>query len=323
MKTGRASSGWFLAIGCVLVFCSCATSVAPRDLALEYYNIGNAYYDLKKYDKAADYYNRALSFDRTLAASKYNLAVTWVESGQAEKALPLFMALLDADPKNVKLISALAYALSRTGESEQALRLYESVLDLAPYDTTVLYNYAILLRDSGDLEKARELFAKVVAASVDDLDALLKLSGVEVSLELYAPAIGHLESYRLKKPDSSEALRLLATAYEKTQYYQKAIDACDAELKLNPRDGAVLFMKARMLLTAVADEKAGLEALDGAFAAGFSDEKQISALAESQDLVDPDVVKNHIAGRGKQNSEPKIKALPLSPSGTRYRSNPL
>jgi tetratricopeptide (TPR) repeat protein len=307
----------------MLALSSCATSVAPRDLALEYYNIGNAYYDLKKYDKAAEYFTRALSFDRTLAASKYNLAVTWVESGQAEKALPIFRALLDADPKNVKLMSALAYAMSRTGDSEKALRLYEGVLDLAPYDTSALYNYAILLRDAGDLEKAKELFAKVVAASVDDLDALLKLAGVEVSLELYTPAIGHLESYRAKKADSQEALRLLATAYEKTTYYQKAIDVCDADLKLNPKDGVILFMKARMLLTAVADEKAGLNALDKAFAAGFSDAAQIKALSESKDLVDPDVVKERIALAGKQSTDQELKAIPRPSPGTGYKSKPL
>jgi tetratricopeptide (TPR) repeat protein len=290
-----------------LSLASCATTSRQHDIAIEYYDIGNAWFELKKYDKAELYYNRALAFDRTMNASVYNLAVLYVETGKPAKALPILQKLLESDPKNVRVLSALAYANARAGENEEALRIYGDILPLVPFDAVSFFNYAVLLRGAGRLEEARAWFSKVVEAGGDDPEALFNLGSVEASLELHEKAVSHLESYLIKKPDDQFALRLLASLYARTAYYQKSLDTLDRLLRTAPGDAQALFERAYILLTAVADEKEGLAALDKAFAAGFSDEKRFDDLLAEKDLVNPDAVKGKI-DKQKQDVEAKRKA---------------
>jgi tetratricopeptide (TPR) repeat protein len=284
---------------CFTLVASCVSSVPPRDLALEYYNLGNAYFELKKYDKAADYYAKAYTYDNTLEASEYNLAVTYMESGKPEKALPIFQKLFEADPGNAKLTAALAYAYAKSGDSEKAIEVYSKILEYSPYDAVSFYNYAILLRGAGKTEEALGYFAKVYEATPDDSEALYRLSEAEMALEKYDSAVPHLESLRSKKADDLRGLRLLATAYDKTKFYDKALEICALILNRGQKDPDILFMKARILLTAVADEKNGLATLDEALAAGFNDEVLLSSLLEAPDLVNPSAVKEKIENRPK------------------------
>lgn len=60
-------------------------SVPGADVKLLYYNMGNDYFLLKQYDKAADMYAKAISADSTFAPAYLNSANVIVQANQADK----------------------------------------------------------------------------------------------------------------------------------------------------------------------------------------------------------------------------------------------
>ena len=45
---------------------SCETVVTGKELAQEYYNLGNAYYEVEKYEDAVFFYNKAIHLNNLL-----------------------------------------------------------------------------------------------------------------------------------------------------------------------------------------------------------------------------------------------------------------
>lgn len=190
----------------VILLFSCKTT--SEDISSEYYNIGNAYFDVGDYDKAIEYYSKALENDNPMENKiRYNLAVAYSESGRAEDGLVLFEYLLREDPENIKVLQSLAYTYFLMGDKEKSLHYYDQVLLLFEYDSIALFNKALILIDIEE-EKALELQGE---DSQSDDEALAD-TGEEGALQLQGE---DSQSVAASLPDDGkvEALELLEKLY--------------------------------------------------------------------------------------------------------------
>ena len=294
---------------------ACASSTRDRQIATEYFDLGNAYLDLGQYDKAITEYQSALRLDPGYVKASYNLALTYVRTKRTDDAIPILKRLLGSDGQNTQLLSALGWAYHSAGKDTDALAQYEAVIALSPADLNALYNSGIILwkldRPRDALDRLRTLLSK----SPDDADGLYAAGSVLLSLDEPAEAEDMLSRYLQKKADDVDALFLLAAADERQKKYSQALEAYGKAAAKDSSRGDALFGEARLLLTVIEDPQQGLDSLQKALDAGFKDTKAIAVLLDSPGLLEREKVEAALKDKGLLPAPPTSAAPDAGATG--------
>ncbi len=178
------SSAGVVGLVCVLVLAvgalGCQT-VVQRGLAEEYYNIGNAFFELEDYDSAIANYRRALELDPKLTRADYNLAFAYLRLNRINDAIELLEELIASDRDNLLLQESVAYSYFLLGDGEEAIARYEAVLENSPLRVTALYNLALLENQEDNYLRAGELLE--TAHGVDGADEEITYQLIQVLQE--------------------------------------------------------------------------------------------------------------------------------------------
>ena len=146
-------------------FTSCATmgisvpvpgqgSIKTRNIYAEYYTLGDSYFNLEEYRRAAEYYELAMRKKDQYWAAYYKLAKCYVFTSDWNNALPMYKKILERDPENASLKASLAYIYSMKGDFKNSVIIYEELLEEQPKNQDYLENYlAVLLADEKKFEK--------------------------------------------------------------------------------------------------------------------------------------------------------------------------
>ena len=156
---------------CVFFLPSCMTSAAKAE---EYYAIGTAYLDVRKYAEAENWFNKAKFNKSTKIASEYNLGVIAYETGRYNEAAAYFEQILKADMENITALKAAAYTYTKLEELEKAASYYHRVLSLVPESYDDGYNYALILMAMGEAEEAEKVLVRY--NNTENPDALFILA---------------------------------------------------------------------------------------------------------------------------------------------------
>ncbi|NBF41226.1 MAG: tetratricopeptide repeat protein [Spirochaetes bacterium] len=264
----------------------CQSYVRRVDLAEEYFNLANAFYDLEEYERAAEYYREALSLDPDLAPATFNLARAYIEAGAYSDAIPVLEELRTRDEANVLVVESLAYAYSEQDRYEDAAGLYDEVLSESPYRLSALYSGALVHLRLEDTGRARELLERAWEAQPDDIDVLFQYGRVLHLVGEAETAVSMLSEYVDGAP-AGQTDRLLSVAriYADERYFARALAVYERIIAREPDNAGALFGEAELQLTAVEDAPAGVESLTAALEAGFDDEERAAELLEQENLL--------------------------------------
>ncbi len=160
----------------LLSLSSCASdSIVPgrqsrviQNLYNEYMNLGDAYYELKKYDKAAVYYQSAMESKELYWAACNKLAETYVKQSKWTDSEALYQKLLKRDPENVQLKEVLAYIYASSGKFNESVSIYEQLRKDFPESQTIFENYIVVLISSEKYEEARTETENLLAQFPDN-----------------------------------------------------------------------------------------------------------------------------------------------------------
>ena len=131
-----------------LILASCA-SWSNGALAKEYYNLGNAYYTLKKYPESARAFQIAMKLDPRLTVAHVNLVEALGEQGDWDGAWEFLQPLLKKDPKNTIYLKIQAYLLWERKDKDASAELWKSLAKELPADTDTQYNFAYVAHEEG------------------------------------------------------------------------------------------------------------------------------------------------------------------------------
>jgi tetratricopeptide (TPR) repeat protein len=298
-----------------LILGGCVTSKRDHEIASEFYDLGNAYVELGKYDKAIAEFQAALKIDPGFVKADYNLALAYAHAKRTDDAIAILKKLLMADPENTQVLSALGWAYHLAARDTDALVQYTTVVRLSPADLNALYNAGIILWKLKRPQEAMEKFNDLLARAPDDTDALYAAGSLLLSLDDAAGSADMISRYLDKKPADNEGWYLLAAAAERQKKYTQALAAYDKIIALDSAQGDAWFGETRLLLTVVEDPQRGLEALAKALGAGFKDPKAVQALLDAPGLLERDKVEAALKDKGLLPA-PAPAAAPSTPSGT-------
>ncbi len=128
-----------------------------KDLTGEYFAIAEAYSELKKYDKAIDYYSKTVKNEKYRRASQYNLAQLYALKNDWKNCISNLEPIYQEAPDNVKIATAYAYALASKGEEKKALDIYKKIYLQNSETPEYFFNYVRLLIIVKKYDEAKEL----------------------------------------------------------------------------------------------------------------------------------------------------------------------
>jgi tetratricopeptide (TPR) repeat protein len=268
----------------------CASDPRIREIAAEYYNIGNAFFELGQYEKAIDAYRNALRFDPALVKADYNLALTYARMKKLSEAEQLLKKLLADDPANVTVMSTLAWAYHLAGRDEEAVSQYDAVLAIAPENADAWYNSALILWKMEKKPEALERLRKLLVIAPEDAEGLFGAGSLLLSMDDAAGAEEYLGRFVQKNPDDIEARYLLADSLERQRKLSRVLEEYDRILERDATQANAWFGKARLLLTVIEDPDNGLAALRTSLDLGFKDREAAALLLASPELLERQAV---------------------------------
>ncbi len=165
MKLKKSFWAKFTPLALTVLLTSCASTnlsvpvpgqgaIKTRNIYAEYYTLGESYFKLEDYKKAAEYYELAMRKKEQYWAAYYKLAKCYVFTSDWNNALPMYKKILDRDPENASLKASIAYIYSMKGEFSNSIQIYEELLLQQPHNQDYLENYlAVMAADDKKFEK--------------------------------------------------------------------------------------------------------------------------------------------------------------------------
>ena len=122
-----------------------AKGSVDSETAKAYFEIAQAYTEISKYDKAAEFYLKAAKDPAHKNAAEYNLARVYGLQGDWGKAKNIFERQYKEAPGNVLIAKAYAYSLAATGDEARACEMYKKLYDEDSENPEAVLNYARIL----------------------------------------------------------------------------------------------------------------------------------------------------------------------------------
>ncbi len=265
---------------------SCITAPdTGKVLGDEYYNLGNAWFDLKKYDQAARAYQIALTWNPLLKIATLNLARSKAELGDPAAALQLLEPLQTSDPDNLIVAQYRAWLTAKHLGLAAAADLYVDLVLKLPGDAGTQLNAGLCLKAADrpdEALKALEAWKGLDGKSWVGLSALAELLQQTGSFRTAEAWYDAAQALPVGDTGRFAPLSSWAKALEDAELYGDAVKAWEETLAVpeapdQPR-GEAHFQRGKLLLLKIEDYEPGLEALLSAWKADFKDTEAWDAL---------------------------------------------
>jgi cytochrome c-type biogenesis protein CcmH/NrfG len=106
----------------------------PKDLEALIF-LGNANYDIQRFDKAAEYYEKAIALDPKNLPVRTDLAMCYRNTGKVDQAVEELKQVLAMDPKHKTALYNLGFImLNDKKDKKEALKAWDTLVSQNPTD---------------------------------------------------------------------------------------------------------------------------------------------------------------------------------------------
>ena len=197
-------------------------------------NLGIILTELKRYEEAIPYFDKAIEKDPDYAESYWNKSHALWFAGQhaeAEEAARKCIALTDDIPE---AWLNLGTALVSQGKRDEAIEAWEKALEVKPDFALAYNNIGNALRDEGKLEASAEKCRKALEIDPNYPEALNNLANALLDLGNLEESEEYYRKSATAKPDYVEAHNNLAISLFKQNRYEEAIQSARVALSYRP-----------------------------------------------------------------------------------------
>ncbi|XP_042510879.1 probable UDP-N-acetylglucosamine--peptide N-acetylglucosaminyltransferase SPINDLY [Macadamia integrifolia] len=135
------------------------------------YNLGVAYGERLKFDKAVVYYELALHFNPHCAEACNNLGVIYKDRDNLDKAVECYQMALSINPNFSQSLNNLGVVYTIQGKLDAAASMIEKVIVANPTYAEAYNNLGVLYRDAGNISQAIEVYEQCLKIDPDSRNA--------------------------------------------------------------------------------------------------------------------------------------------------------
>jgi Tfp pilus assembly protein PilF len=296
-RTGRPFLLLLLLLLAALSLSACGTDINSRELAEEYFNLGNAFFRLGDYESSFEYYTRAVELSDEVPAAGFNLARLHERRGDFDLALEVLDQLLLADPTNGLYRETRAYVLFRSGEEAAARAEYAVLLNEYPGRIRIRYNLGLLELDADNPDRAADVLEAGFPAADDDAEYRWVAAEAAYRTDDADRAAEHLEVFRALNVDEPEELARVAQRQYEWGFTLAALEILETIPETIAGDADLEFLQAAVYLDGTDDFEQGAASLEAAVRNGFDTESDAYvALLDGLREDERSVIEARIAG---------------------------
>jgi len=201
-----------------------AVAADPRNADL-HYKLGNACFDLQKYEEALAEYDTAISLAPKHASAHANRALCLKRMGRLQEGLESYRVALEMEPDDVVTLRNYALALESAGSWEDAASQWTRLSELQPEDVQIATHKAGVLFRLKRYEEAAKAFERVLHLDPGLADDYYNLGLCYFCLEKWDAALAAWLTAIARDSRHPSANRGLATLYWKRGDYERAWEA--------------------------------------------------------------------------------------------------
>ncbi len=208
----------------------------------------------KKFKKAKEYYEQAISFNPGYAITYNNLALLLADHfSQYEQAKEHFEQAIALDPNDATAYNNVAVLLKNYfSQYEQAKKYFEQAIAVNPKYAITYNNLALLLANHfSQYEQAKEYYEQAIALDPKYATAYNNLASLlEDHFSQYEQAKGYYEQAIAIDPKYTDAYNNLALLLEKHfSQYEQARGYYEQAIAINPSHATAYYNLAGLLFT--------------------------------------------------------------------------
>lgn len=268
------------------------TKTDESDLAVEYFNVGNAFYEIDQFDKAIDYYDKVLDIDPDFHKARYNLVYIYVYKEDFKTAESHINYLNISGDNNLKIKKLSAYLKYSKGELNDSLDLYLDILNSGDSSEEIRLNIVKLYFQLEDYQKALD-YVKELIGDNEDVDLYYMAGLIADNARDLELAVGYYETCIELGSKEKDLLGNVLDIYlelsdfvNQKRIFELIIDASDGDVKAN-----ALFSLSKISLITDHDFSKGYSYLESAIEAGFKDTGKVDELLNTPDLIEKDKIR--------------------------------
>jgi len=229
--------------------------ITRENLAIAYFNRGNAYVQTANDDNAIADFTAAIELNPDDVRAYMNRGNAYARKNRSDLALEDFNAAIKIDPKFAKVYLNRGSTFFDEGEYTRAIADYDITIALDPKDATPYRNFAWLRLKKPD--RAITDFGEALKREPADAQTHYYRGNAYDDIGKYAHAITDYDEAIRLKPDVAYFHLYRGIANDNRAQYAKAVADYDAALKLNPNDSLTHNNRGNSYLRMAAPEKTG------------------------------------------------------------------
>lgn len=222
---------WIL-VSCVLLACS-ASEETKRD---RYFLQGNEALQDRNYQKAIDFYDKAIHLDPYFASAYNNRGVAKIETGRTYEAVQDYNQAIAIDSAYFDAIFNRAYAYEQIGRITQALNDLQTVKRAFPDSAYVYFYQGLLQTKQKQYDSALVSFRKVIRMDSANSEARVNLATLYYYKGELDTAKSLLFNILESAPGEANALNTLSQVYLQEENYVQALSAIEKALSVVPAE---------------------------------------------------------------------------------------
>jgi len=129
--------------------------------AIQFSNLGAAWYEKGNYEKSIEYSKRALGLNPDYASALNNLGAAYSKQGKFDVALACYEKAIDLEPNHATALNNIGVAFYKLGYLEKAVEYFEKAIKVDPgYDKAYAYEVVALIK-GGKHKQALNLLSRI------------------------------------------------------------------------------------------------------------------------------------------------------------------
>ena len=207
-----------------------------------YYNRGDTFFDLGKFEEAIQNYDKAIELDSNVnSIYYYNRGNAYFSLGKFENAIQDYNKAIDLNPNDDLSYNNRGNAYFSLGKFEDAIQDYNKAIDLNPNDDLSYNNRGNAYFSLGKFEDAIQDYNKAIDLNPNDASYYNNRGTTFANLEKYEDAIQDYNKTIDLNPNDNSAYFNRGTAFSYLNEYEKAIQDYNKAIDLNPNDDSAYF----------------------------------------------------------------------------------
>lgn len=205
-------------------------------------NIGLVYNQLENYNKAVEYYTRAINLDPKYHQAWYNLGMVLNRQNLPAKAEQALLTAIQHYPNYEQAWFNLGVIYAKENRDKESINAYLKALEIEPNYIKAKLNLAVRYANANDYAKAIELYEQVIKQDDSYASAWTNLGIAHYKTGRYDLAETELVKALELEPANVNSLRSLARVYFQRNDQEKGISLLQSAVD-NQQDDAGLRLE--------------------------------------------------------------------------------